>query len=95
MTWVDGEPDRWKVIDRNGDGTTWIYNEATRGMLYQFDYWNNADDWLVSEKMHIPQRGTLYFVRGVTDPNYVERLEVYVSTTTRRPEDFHLVSLYR
>ena len=22
MTWVDGEPDRWKVIDRNGDGTT-------------------------------------------------------------------------
>lgn len=91
MTWVDGEPDRWKVIDRNGDGTTWIYDEATRGMLYQFDYWNNADDWLVSEKMHIPQRGTLYFVRGVTDPNYVERLEVYVSTTTRRPEDFHLV----
>lgn len=41
--------------------------------------------------MHIPERGTLYFTRGVTDPNYMERLEVYVSTTTRRPEDFHLV----
>lgn len=92
--WTDGEPDCWKIIDNNGDGTTWIYDDSFEGMLYQFDYWNNADDWLISTRMLVPENGHLYFVRGVIEQTTVENLDVYVSTHSRNIEDFHLVKQF-
>lgn len=89
--WDGEEPVGWRIIDNNGDGMTWVQDSSTEAIVYQFDYWNNADDWLISEKMHIPERGTLYIVRGVTDEAYVEKLDVYVSTRSRSIDDFHLV----
>lgn len=89
--WTGAEPDGWRVIDNNGDGVTWIEDSSTGSAVYQFDYWNNADDWLISQKMHIPERGALYLVRGVTDETCVERLEIYISTRSRSISDFHLV----
>ena len=93
-SWTDGEPDCWKIVDNNKDGTTWIFDENADGMLYQFDYWNNADDWLISTRMLVPENGCLYFVRGVVETTTVENLDIYVSTHSREIEDFHLVKRY-
>ncbi len=92
--WTDGEPDCWQIIDNNSDGTTWVFDESTEGILYQFDYWNNADDWLISTRMVVPENGHLYFVRGVVEQTTVEKLDVYISTTSRNIEDFHLVKQF-
>ncbi len=93
-SWTDGEPDCWKIIDNNSDGTTWIFDDSTGGMLYQFDYWNNADDWLISTRMLVPENGSLYFVRGIMEQTTVEKLDVYVSTHSRDISDFHLVKKF-
>lgn len=93
-SWTDGQPDCWKIVDNNGDGTTWIFDENAGGMLYQFDYWNNADDWLISCRMKVPKNGALYFLRGVVDETTVENLDVYVSTRSRDIKDFHLVKRF-
>lgn len=93
-SWTDGEPDCWQIIDNNSDGTTWVFDDSTQGMLYQFDYWNNADDWLISTRMKVPENGHLYFVRGVVEQTTVEKLDVYISTHSRNIEDFHLVKQY-
>lgn len=90
-TWNGNEPERWHIIDHNGDGITWVEDASTSSIVYQADYWNDADDWLISEKMHIPARGALYLVRGVTDMSCVEKLDIMVSTRSRNIDDFHLV----
>ncbi|MBQ8226837.1 MAG: M6 family metalloprotease domain-containing protein [Bacteroidaceae bacterium] len=92
--WTDGQPDCWKIVDNNGDGTTWVFDDNAQGMLYQFDYWNNADDWLISCRMKVPENGALYFIRGVVDETTVENLDVYVSTLSREIKDFHLVKRF-
>lgn len=89
--WEGAQPVGWRIIDNNGDGVTWIEDSSTESIVYQFDYWNNADDWLISERMHVPERGAIYLVRGVTEMTCVEKLEIYVSTQTRAIDDFHLV----
>ena len=91
-SWTNGQPDCWQIVDRNGDGTTWILDESTGGLVYQFDYWNNADDWLISKRrVHVPENGTLIFLRGVTETTTVEDLEIYVSTKTSDIDDFFLI----
>lgn len=89
--WEGEEPVGWRIIDNNGDGITWIQDASTESIVYQYDYWNNADDWLISERMHVPERGALYLVRGVNEMTCVEKLEIYVSTESRSISDFHLV----
>lgn len=92
MSWSNGQPDCWQIVDRNGDGTTWVLDESTGGIVYQFDYWNNADDWLISKRrIHVPENGTLFFSRGVTETTTVEDLEIYVSTKTSNIDDFFLL----
>lgn len=90
----DGDLAYWNIVDNNGDGVTWAYDKTIQGMVYNADYWNNADDWLVSEKMHIPEHGSLYVLRGVNDASSVEKLDVYVSTKSRNVSDFHLVKSF-
>ncbi len=93
-SWTNGEPDCWKIIDNNSDGTTWIFDDTTQGMLYQFDYWNKADDWLISTRMLVPENGSLFFIRGVVESTAIEKLDIYVSTDSRNIEDFHLVKRF-
>ena len=90
----DGSLSYWRIVDENNDANTWAYDSSTQGMVYNADYWNEANDWLISEKMHVPERGGLYIMRGVMDPSYVEKLDVYVSTQSRNVSDFHLVKQF-
>lgn len=91
LSWTNGQPDCWQIVDRNGDGTTWILDESTGGLVYQFDYWNNADDWLISKRrIHVPENGVLVLSRGVAETTTVEDLEIYISTKTSDIDDFFL-----
>lgn len=90
-TWEAGVPDGWLIVDRNSDGTTWVNDKNSGSICYQFDYWNNADDWLISKRRyHVPENGAIYFERGVNEENYIEALEVYISTTTSDIDQFYL-----
>ncbi len=91
-SWTNGSPDCWQIVDHNGDGSTWILDESTDGMVYQFNYWNDADDWLICKRrIHVPEHGTLFFTRGVSGTTTVENLDIYVSTTTSKIDDFFLL----
>ena len=67
------------------------YSENDNAIFYEFDYWNDADDWLISKRQwRIPEHGVLTFARGISNMSSVEDLEVYVSTGDRTIEDFVL-----
>lgn len=84
-------PGNWEFVDRNGDGTSWKYSEGDGGVFYEFDYWNDADDWLISKRQwRVPTHGVLTIARGIASMSAVEDLEVYVSTGDRKIEDFVL-----
>lgn len=90
-SWTNGQPDCWQIVDRNADGTTWVIDESSNSIVYSFDYWNDADDWLVSKRrIHVPDNGVLFFTRGVAEQTSVENLEVYVSTKSSNVADFNL-----
>lgn len=90
-SWSNGKINGWEIIDNNADGVTWVYDKQSQAICYQFDYWNNADDWLIGKRRyHIPENGHLYFKRGVNEQQYIEAVEVYVSTTTSNLQDFYL-----
>lgn len=95
LSWTDGNPDGWQIIDHNGDGTTWYQDEGAQAVHYSLNYWNDADDYLISRRrFHVPEKGVMFFTRGVTEENGVEDLEVLVSTKTNDLNDFHLVKRF-
>jgi len=75
----------WTVIDANNDGSTfnYYYSDDTQTDLimgYSYSSTNNANDWLVSPILHIPESPVAsfeYFVQGGT---YPEKYSVYVIT---------------
>lgn len=84
-------PDNWEIVDNNDDGTVWQYSVGDGAIFYEFDYWNDADDWLISKRQwRVPNNGVLTFARGVSSLSAVEDLEVYVSTGDRKIDDFVL-----
>lgn len=94
-SWTNGTPDCWSIVDRNGDGTTWIYDESAEAMLYQFDYWNDADDWLICKRrFHVPANGAIYIMRGITEASTIENLEVYISTKSSGIDDFYKIDQF-
>lgn len=92
LSWTNGQPDCWQIIDNNGDGTSWIADESANAILYSFNYWNDADDYLICKRrIHVPENGALFFTRGVTEETSIENLEVLVSTKTSKLQDFNLL----
>lgn len=97
--WSDGNPDGWKIVDNNGDGTTWFQDENQGAVHYSLNYWNDADDYLIGRRrIHVPEKGTLFFTRGVITQEGgaigVENLDVLVSTKTNDINDFHVVKRF-
>lgn len=94
-SWTNGTPDCWNIVDRNGDGTTWVYDESAEAMLYQFDYWNDADDWLICKRrFHVPDNGALYIMRGINEASTIENLDVYISTKSSNIDDFYKINQF-
>lgn len=95
LSWTNGQPDCWRIIDNNGDGTTWVADESSGSIVYSFNYWNDADDYLVCKRrFHVPENGTLFFTRGVSEQTSIENLEVLVSTKSSDLKDFNLVERF-
>ena len=91
-SWTKGQPDCWQIIDNNGDGTTWVADESSNSIVYSFNYWNDADDYLICKRrIHVPEHGTLFFTRGVTESTSIENLDVLISTKTSNINDFNLL----
>lgn len=90
-SWTNGQPDCWQIVDNNGDGTTWIADETSNSIVYSFNYWNDADDYLICKRrIHVPEHGTLFFTRGVSEQTAIENLEVLVSTKSSDLKDFNV-----
>ena len=95
LSWTNGQPDCWRIIDNNGDGTTWVADESSGSIVYSFNYWNDADDYLICKRrFHVPENGTLFFTRGVSEQTSIENLEVLVSTKSSDLKDFNLVERF-
>ena len=95
LSWTNGQPDCWRIIDNNGDGTTWVADESSNSIVYSFNYWNDADDYLICKRrFHVPENGTLFFTRGVSEQTSIENLEVLVSTKSSDLKDFNLVERF-
>ena len=70
-------------------------DESTGSIVYSFNYWNDADDYLVCKRrFHVPENGTLFFTRGVSEQTSIENLEVLVSTKSSDLKDFNLVERF-
>ena len=90
-SWTNNHPDCWEVVDANKDGYTWDFDKDAGAAVYSGDYYNNAEDWLICKtRMKVPERGVLYFLRGIADAGYMENLDVYVSTKSSKIDDFVL-----
>ena len=94
-SWTNGQLDCWKIVDNNGDGTTWVADESSNSIVYSFDYWNDADDYLICKRrIHVPENGVLFFTRGVSEETSIESLEVLVSNKTSNINDFHVAERF-
>lgn len=94
-SWTNGQPDCWRIVDNNGDGSTWVADESSNSICYTYNAWNDADDWLICRRrVHVPEHGVLFFTRGVSEETSIENLDVYVSTKSSSIDDFYLVDRF-
>ncbi len=69
----------YTILDVNGDGATWNFDENTVSAFYQFSYYNDADDWMISPPINYEKGKTyeLKFKAYSSMANYLESMEVY------------------
>lgn len=72
----------WTVVDANGDGSTWLFNEegTPSKVAYKYDYFNNGDDWLISPAITPTETGTLIVRYTFSGSYYGESMDVYSGT---------------
>ncbi len=71
------------VLDVNGDGKTWNYNESKGCTVYLYSTSSDADDWLFSPGIKL-EGGKAYKIKVMAasnSANYPERIEVKAGTT--------------
>lgn len=94
-SWTNGQPDCWQIVDNNADGTTWVSDESSNSIVYSYNGWNDADDYIICKRrILVPENGVMFFTRGVADESAVESLDVLVSTKTSNINDFHVVERF-
>ncbi len=69
----------YTILDVNGDGATWNFDENTVSAFYQFSYYNDADDWMISPPINYEKGKTyeLKFKSYSSMASYLESMEVY------------------
>ncbi len=80
--------DYYTIIDRNGDGNSWVYYTQQMCALYYFNETQAADDWMISPPINF-EKGKTYELRFYTYSSlmdYPEALEVRFGTG-RTPEE--------
>ena len=80
--------DYYTIIDRNGDGYSWVYYTPQMSALYYFNEAQAADDWMISPPVNY-EKGKTYELRFYAYSSlmdYPEALEVRFGTG-RTPEE--------
>lgn len=68
----------YTILDANNDRCTWSYDINTGSAFYDYSYYNDADDWLISPPINY-KKGTEYvlsFKAYSYNPDYLERMDV-------------------
>ncbi len=78
----------WTVVDANGDGSTWKFDDwgSPSYVFYSYNSSNDGDDWLISPEILPTKTGTVAVLYSFYGGSYKESMEVYVGKTTTPAE---------
>lgn len=82
---TEDEFKEWTVVDVNGDGSSWQFDEDTTPskVFYSYNGSNAADDWIISPAITPTSDGVLAVAYSVMGSSYTEKMEVkYGSSAT-------------
>ncbi len=76
--------EKWTVIDSNGDGSTWKFDDwgSPSYVFYSYNGANAGDDWLISPEIVPVKTGTVAVTYTFYGSSYSESMEVYVGKST-------------
>lgn len=68
----------YTILDANGDGYTWMFDQNTNRAVYHYSQTNNADDWMISPAINYKKGKTyeLTFTAYSSSYSYKEDMEV-------------------
>jgi len=82
---TQAEFDLWSVKDVNEDGSTWVFSESNdsgKRTYYNYNGTNDANDWLISPAITIPETGSYIVKYGMTGGDtYTEAMNVAIAST--------------
>lgn len=73
---------KWTVVDANADGATWKYDGdgSQSKVYYPYSATNQADDWLISPEITVPESGKVMVSYITYGTSYGESMEVYTGS---------------
>lgn len=73
--------DGFTIIDANGDGSTWHYDDYQEALAYQYNSNNAADDWIITPGIAM-KKGAIYtFAFDAMNSYPTERVEAKIGTS--------------
>ncbi len=74
----------WTVVDANGDGSTWKFDEyaSPSYVYYQYSGANDGNDWFISPAIIPTKTGTVAVLYSFQGSSYGESLEVHIGKDT-------------
>ncbi len=74
----------WTVVDANGDGSTWKFDDwgSPSYVFYSYNGQNDGNDYLISPKIVPTKTGTVAILFAFHGSSYSESMEVYVAKDT-------------
>ncbi len=74
----------WTVVDANGDGSTWKFDDwgSPSYVFYTYNASNDGNDYLISPKIIPTKTGTVAILFAFQGSSYSESMEVYVANDT-------------
>ena len=68
----------WQIVDNNNDGNTFYINDEAGQVIYAYDSYNGADEYLISPEMTIGSNFFGHVDYACASANYPEAFSIYV-----------------
>lgn len=69
------------IVDANGDNTTWHQDKAENAMVYSYNLFGSADDWLFSPKLYLSDKRVYQIVSTLRTNAAAESLAITYGPT--------------